>query len=144
MEKLKVGERVVCFEYIEAFPHFIAKPGLGRVTVVERGGVWVKWDALIPGCEEWGNEVYFDGTDDASPMSALVSLDQGVAGILAEIKRDYPTARTFGELHDLCDANEFYADALGEIPGPDGSPEWDAFVAAANEIADLIDAALKG
>lgn len=58
------GMRVRTIAYIDRYPFFLLdQVGLtGMVTSVEEHLILVKMDELIPGCEEWDNEIQL--TDD--------------------------------------------------------------------------------
>lgn len=61
------GDRIRLRRNVERFPHFIAKAGsLGEITEAHGdGSVWAKMDVLIPGCEEWDNEIAWTDVDAA-------------------------------------------------------------------------------
>lgn len=64
--KLTVGQRIRLSVDVERYPHFIAKEGsVGTVSFVDekRKQINVKMDEQIEGCEEWNNEIIWDGED---------------------------------------------------------------------------------
>ena len=64
MTKLVIGDRVVLTEDVERFPHFIAAAGsIGTVSHLDGDCLCVKMDKLIPGAEEWDNEVVWNTED---------------------------------------------------------------------------------
>lgn len=61
-----LGQRIRLTAIVERFPHFLVKQGAtGTVSFVDekRKQINVKMDALIEGCEEWDNEIIWDGEE---------------------------------------------------------------------------------
>jgi len=155
VKPFKVGDKVFDPQPVEAFPHFLAPPGLGSVVAVgdpTRGEVevCVKRDDRIEGAGEWDNEIHYctaapDGYLAApGSLEGLVNLSAIAVEIAAEVRRDFPQAKTWLEVHRYCDANDIITAHLGEIPYP-GTDEqgFDAWLRAANWTMGRVDALLR-
>lgn len=64
--KMQEGTRVRLTDAVERFPYFsVEAGGTGTVTVDEDQLICVKMDDLIPGCEDWDNEIQFTPDDES-------------------------------------------------------------------------------
>lgn len=58
--------RIALARDVERFPHFTAPAGsTGTITEVLPDRFTVKMDDHIPGCEEWDNEIVWEGEGSA-------------------------------------------------------------------------------
>src|SRR5262245_33755058 len=77
--RFEVGRRVRLTNDIDRYPHFIAPKGAtGTVTEAHPDLYSVKLDELLPGAEEWDNEVcwYPTNSDSDNPNADLIATDE--------------------------------------------------------------------
>jgi hypothetical protein len=73
--RFDVGARVQLTRDVDRYPHFLAKAGMtGTVVQNDRHALAVRMDAVLPGCEEWDNQILWvpeDGTDAMDDLTVV-------------------------------------------------------------------------
>ena len=79
MAAVSVGTRVELVRDVDRFPHFIAPKGAqGEVVYADEHTISVRMDELVPGAEEWDNEVCWYPSNDVPIGPDVIVVDNVV------------------------------------------------------------------
>lgn len=132
------GTKVIFKTDAERFPFFVVPKGTTGVVIdSQESVVWVHVDQDVPGLSDsadWkGDFSWQPDTIDAEFADPLAGVKADMA--LGKIPQ---TAKSFTELHDYVDANDYLQDFVDfEKPGADDE------CTLANKVVDIIDEWLK-